>query len=101
MESLFYIGQKVVAIRNHSIGKFKKGQEFIVLDIMKDCCGYSIKIYNDTIKTRMYCPIHGKAKYTTIGAYYLQTSFAPVQEIGDMTYEDAIELVTESNKQLT
>lgn len=34
----FYVGQKVVAVTNHSQGKFKTGDEFTVLGVMGACC---------------------------------------------------------------
>jgi len=36
---MFYVGQKIVAIKDHSEFAFKKGDEFIVLDIkLTPCC---------------------------------------------------------------
>lgn len=40
----FYIGQKVVAIKNHSQGVFKKGDTFTVLGVSKHCCKWCIEI---------------------------------------------------------
>lgn len=34
----FYVGQRVVAIKDHSQGRYKKGEEFIVLNIKIGCC---------------------------------------------------------------
>jgi len=42
--SQFYVGQKVVAIKDHSQGVFKKGDEFVVLNIMKNCCNWQIDV---------------------------------------------------------
>lgn len=38
----FYVGQKVVAVINHSQGYFKKGDEFIIKNVVKNkcACGY-------------------------------------------------------------
>lgn len=38
----FYVGQEVVANCNHEA--FKKGQEFIIRSIRKNCCGYVVTI---------------------------------------------------------
>lgn len=34
----FYVGQKAVCIKDHSIGVVKKGREYIVLAVFKGCC---------------------------------------------------------------
>jgi|SRR6478752_8834061 len=94
MKSLFYIGQKVVAIRNHSQNRFKKGEEFVVLDILSFCkCGGCIRIHNDCSDVKMYC-VDCNTKGFTKGKFYGQECFAPIQEISEFTYEEAIELVT-------
>lgn len=40
----FYVGQEVVAIKNHSLGDFKKGDCFRVTSIYKVCCFTAITI---------------------------------------------------------
>jgi hypothetical protein len=40
----FYIGQEIIAIKNHSQGFFKKGDEFIVTGIIKTCCSFSVSV---------------------------------------------------------
>ena len=98
MESLFYIGQRVVAIRSHSEGLFLKDEEFVVLDIKKMCCLYVIKINNRiNDKGGMFCP---DCNFTTDDKYlyFDQVSFAPIQEIGDMTFDEAIKLVNPNKK---
>lgn len=41
----FYIGQDIVAIKNHSQGKFKEGDVFSVKDMNNECsCGLSLNI---------------------------------------------------------
>jgi len=40
----FYVGQKVVAIDSHSLGYWKKGDEFTVLSIKRGCCEWEIDI---------------------------------------------------------
>lgn len=94
MKNLFNIGQKVVALRDHSQKNFIKGHEYIVLDITKTCCSYGVKINSSDERTIMRCGIHGLANPTE-GSYYSQENFAPIQEISDFTFEEAIELVTE------
>lgn len=40
----FYLGQEVVALYNQSQGDFKKGDEFKITGIWKDCCGWTVTI---------------------------------------------------------
>jgi len=40
----FYVGQEVEAIKDHSGGKFKKGQRFIVEEISQCRSSFAIKI---------------------------------------------------------
>lgn len=35
----FHVGQRVVAIKNHSTGLFKKGDKYTVLDLTQCLCG--------------------------------------------------------------
>ena len=97
MDCLFYIGQKIIAISDYEDPTvFKKNDEFIVLDIRKGCCSYEVRIFNGRYsKSIVECGICGtKVKYNT-DPYFRQERFAPIQEIGDMTFEEAIELVSE------
>lgn len=93
MESKFYIGQKVVAIADHSQGCFKKGDTFTVLGKSKTCCSYLIRIDDDFYFGKNIC-FCGK-KFLHQHKFYSEKCFAPIQEISNMTYEEAIELVTE------
>lgn len=91
MESLFYVGQKIVAIKDHSSGHFEKGDEFTVLDINEYCkCGCNVKIFQGELVT------HGCAKCNTYkqfnGYYYAQEMFAPLQELSEFTFEEAIKM---------
>ncbi len=95
MDSLFYIGQKIVAIRNHRFGKFKIGQEFSILDIKSSCCGFILKINNDYSPAGQICGTCYKDIDNATGDYYREFCFAPIQNKGSMTYEDAINLVSE------
>lgn len=96
MEALFEIGQKVVANKDHSQGLFKKGQEFTILDVMQSCCKVVVKITNDiNDRNVMECTKCHRTFNSNLFYYFNQTSFSPIQEIGDMTIEEAILLVTQ------
>lgn len=101
MQSKFYIGQKVVALNNSiSDNTVIKGNVYKVLEIKKVCCFVCIRVDENLSKVSNNC-IHHDTKTELNGKYYDQDAFAPIQEqqISSMTYEEAIELVTE--KQLT
>lgn len=95
MESKFYVGQKVIANRNHSGGFYKKGCVYTVLNIKKTCCLIVIEICKDGFNGRIRCSC-GELHFLN-GSFYSQEGFDPIeeQEISSMTYEDAIELVSE------
>lgn len=83
--SKFYIGQKIVAIKDHSQLIFKKGDEFTVLGISK-CCEYGVNI-NVRIPGKVtFCNICG-SNYN--GIYFRESSFAPI-ELSITTFEDVI-----------
>ncbi len=96
MDSLFYVGQKVVAIRTHIYQKFIKGEEFIVLDIKQGCCTSLIKINNDYTIAGQLCSTCKRDINNSTGDYYNQESFAPIEYLSNMSYEDAINLVSET-----
>lgn len=101
MEAPFYIGQEVVAIRDHSMGFFKKGQEFTVLGIKKSCCEWDVNIghtYNFNIYSGYaICGICNKKELSDKYMHYSSICFAPKQHISSFKFEDAINLV--SNKE--
>lgn len=88
--SKFYIGQKIVAIKDHSQGIFKKGDEFTVRNIIKSCCSYNVDIgirrYHNT-QSCVYC---GKVYYkNTDTVTFDECCFAPI-ELSTTTFEDVI-----------
>ncbi len=84
----FYINQEVVAIRDHSQGKFKKGDEFIVRAIGKErWCKCRNGWYVDVGKTQLSelgftCTVCGHIIYAkSLSVLYAASSFAPKLEI--------------------
>ena len=75
----FYIGQKIVAIKDHSQGVFKKGDEFTVLGI-DNCCGEYLYINIYVYGTICEC------NYERDGAGFNSELFAPV-ELSTTTFE--------------
>lgn len=96
MESKFYIGQRVVANRNHSKLFFIKDGIYTVLGIYKSCHGFTIKILTGYEHMTMECAVC-KKKHENKAGYFAQEAFDPIEEqqISNFTFEEAIELVTE------
>lgn len=92
MECLFYIGQRVVALNDQLQGYYKKGDEFEVLGIKQVCCSMCIQISPTMDSYTLKCDCGGIEKSSI--AYFDQNQFAPLQEMGDMTFEEAVNLVT-------
>lgn len=76
--SPFYVGQKVIAIRNHTDLLFKTGETFIIKDIKIFCCGWVMNI--DILVFNSCKSECSKCKKVRDGLYFSCTSFAPVQE---------------------
>lgn len=83
----FKVGQEVVAVRDHSQGFFKKGDEFIV-DGYACCpkCGEpcihlkGINIIDDSICNGLNGCIH---RERNVRASFAESSFAPKQSLSD------------------
>lgn len=84
----FYVGQEVVANRDHSLGDYKKGDQFIVNSIFMGCCGWEVTI--GIIHTEKYteyseCLRCNKRDFIGYGnqSHYNAQSFSPKLEIKD------------------
>lgn len=84
----FYIGQKIVAIKDHSQGIFKKGDEFTVLGVKKMCHENNIDV---GFKTNLYYHECQCGKYLQNNSihYVSQDMFATI-ELSSTTFEDVI-----------
>lgn len=98
MRSKFSIGQRIVAIEDHHNGSFKKGEEFTVLDIICVCLTYGIKIREGNVPAVVFCT-HG-VPWIMRGDYYEQSFFAPIQEVGEMTFEEVMDMVEPKKKKI-
>lgn len=87
--SKFYIGQKIVAIKDHSQGVFKKGDEFTVLGIKKMCCENAIDIGKITHLKKHQCECNKIINNTNKIHYIHEDMFAPI-ELSSTTFEDVI-----------
>lgn len=86
---MWYVGQKIVAIRNHSQGVFKKGDKFIINGIKRDCCTNHLLLNIDTgIRRDTECKYCLK---TDVGTWYYDNLFAPIEEVGNVTIEQILE----------
>lgn len=83
----FYVGQEIVAIRDHSQGAFKKGDEFKVTSIKKSLCGCNLWL----VTIGILAPTKPATKCRRCGAitgYHVEwlfgtDNFAPKIEIGE------------------
>ena len=74
---MFYIGQDVVAIRNHSEGIFKKGQEFIVESVSTCMCGRPVIELRGVVAAGVGTRCNFCMKVIK-GSYFYAESFAPI-----------------------
>jgi len=83
----WYIGQPIVAIRNHSQGIFKKGQEFSISGIRLCPCGCNMIQIDISIKsgTEWECDKSKYREHTAIW-WLSERNFAPLdQDISELT----------------
>jgi hypothetical protein len=95
----FSIGQKIVAVVDHSQGDFKKSDEFTVKEIECVCDEWIVKIFDESFTCIFTCK-HGN-DYELDGRYYSQKCFAPIQEMGEMSFEDALNFVEKKTVKTT
>lgn len=89
--SKFKIGDEIVAIKNHSLGRFKIGDEFIV-DGFSCCpnCGKRtiyLKGINLIVNTNCYCECVMKS----VRAQYAESSFEKKKSFGQSITEKIVE----------
>ena len=87
----WYIGQPIVAIKNQQQGRFKKGQEFIIMGLtQKQCCDKTILIdigFGITTHCRICDRSNGFAGYGS-------DLFAPL----DVDISELTEILTNENQ---
>jgi len=96
---MFYVGQKVVAIKNHSEGVFKKGDTYVVEELIQCVCGILYLSIGIIFQTPMHLQ---KPKCTKCGHKYPpqkhlfhdSKNFAPLEEYSD-SMSIAMQLVQE------
>lgn len=80
----FYVGQKVVAIRNHSTGLFKKGDTFNITGIfMSDCSckEWEVTVGVVTDKPKVCCAVCGETyEKKSYQSEFKAYCFAPIIE---------------------
>jgi hypothetical protein len=86
METNFFVGQEVVAIKDHSQGTFKKGNEFVIRGIKEDCCLITLDVGIRTGKGFMNCRFCGNRKEND--DYFDSNCFSPKQELSQLTYDE-------------
>lgn len=94
---MFYVGQKVVAVKTHSQGLFKKDDVFTVLETNNlSCCGIAVvnvginKRTNHVICSKCGCT----SKNTSPHCLFAEICFAPIEEYSD-SMSIAMQLIQE------
>ncbi len=102
MENQFYVGQEVVAIKDHPEGRFKKGQEFKIQGIRQSCCTIQVNIgIKYDFKNYNGYSICSKCMSQTKSdgySWYNQMSFAPKQHLSNTTYNEVMEWIKKGNE---
>lgn len=97
--SKFHIGQRVVAVRDHHQGAYKKGDTFKVKGANKCRCGScNIDIGIPSTKRYRKCVPCGHREFVLDGIWWFrETAFAPIEprsvEIDEEIIEQAQELI--------
>jgi len=94
--SNFKIGQEVVCIKSHSMGFFKKGEEFTIQGIkIEKCCKLitlDIGLKFDYVNGECVC-----GNTTEWDNYFSSSLFAPKQELSNTTYNEVLEWMAKGN----
>lgn len=102
----WYIGQEIVAINDHSQGKFKKGDVFTIKGLRSAICKCSfveINIGINEFGTSLYCPTCCmECEDKDITWWFNEVCFAPLDfDISELTsiLETPLELAHEQRKE--
>ena len=90
----WYIGQEIVAIRNHSQGLFKKGDEFIIKGIKYGTCSCKVVFLDIGIvglNNSTLCVICGRDTVAGKEQGFHDFCFAPKEQAGDYSIEELLE----------
>lgn len=96
----FFIGQEVVAIKDHSKGSFKKGDEFKITGLFKCCCGWNVTIGirdNSGYPQEAICGSCGRGEIIGVRVEWRYNSkiFAPKHNYGAfISMSEAVQLET-------
>lgn len=99
----WYIGQRIVAVVNHSQGVFKKGDEFVLRNISNGlcpCAGLLLDIGVTEYRGFDRCAFCGIRRAAKDAAWWFsEKCFAPIQsrpeELSETTYEDIMTEIEE------
>lgn len=87
----WYVGMKIVAIRDHSDRYFKKGDVFTINGLSQSFCGCKLILVDIGKKLCNYnseCNMCGKLTYINSGiVWFGENNFAPLDDLSDYTIE--------------
>ena len=90
----WYIGQEIVAIRNHSQGLFKKGDEFTIKGIKSGTCSCRVVFLDIGLMARTEyttCVICWNTSVKGKEWWFHDFCFAPKEQVGDYSIEELLE----------
>jgi len=96
----FYVGQEVVAIKDHSQGRFKKGQEFVILGIKKGCKHYPLLIdigVKESVMYESHCNECSHKIFDNI-LWFCASCFTPKQQLSQTTYNEVMMWIEQGNE---
>jgi len=94
---MFYVGQRIVAVKSHSQGVFKKGDEFILKAITQRPCGCSGLYLDIGIRSGRRIGACNKCGnvYESMEWWFCESSFSPLdyteEEINEVNINELIE----------
>lgn len=98
----WYIGQKVVAVKGHAQGFFKKGDEFEIKGLKQGCCEMA-KVWVDighlTNRGFIGCP---RCNHTELSAtrWYSEKMFAPLETKSELSEHTDETIIKELEREL-
>jgi hypothetical protein len=100
--SPFYIGQKVVCIKSHSLGLVEKGKEYVIKDIQNGLCSHYpwlVDVGQQRTSNLAGCEICQKLDFGPTKDYVSHTLFTPIEEqqFSKVTYTEILEAVEMCN----
>lgn len=95
----WHIGQRIVAVKDHSQGVFKKGDEFTIKGLKKSNCKCNAVFIDIGMRNPGYinCNVCDTIGDYDIVRWFHEVIFQPLDELSDYTTESLIEEIEITN----